>query len=680
MSTELPPPYDSADLRRRAESSLNRAVDAHALSPADTVRLVHELQVHQIELELQNEELVAAQVRAETGLAQYTALYDFAPVAYATLSADGTIVQSNLACARLLGDRPAQLQGQYLQQFLDLAGRLSFGDWLQRVFDDGGPQSCQLNVSGLRAAGAPQRRQARVLRLDAERTPDEPTCLVVLIDLTPQLEAAAALQASQSRFLDTFEQAAVGIAHIAPDGRWLRINRKLCDIVGYSAAQLSRMTFQDITHPDDLDGDLHLVQRVLAGDINTYTLEKRYLRSDRRVVWIELTVALVRDASGAPDYFISVVIDIDVRRAAEAARDDAARQYIALFDANPSPMWIYDLDTRRVLGANHAAVVRYGYDREAFLKLNAEQLLDPAEATGLGSTQDTNVAGLKRAQLARHRAQDGSLFDVEVTTQAISFEGQAACVVLAHDVSEQRLAAQQAIEHRQALRLLLQRLQRAQEDERVRVAREVHDELGQMLTGLKMDLRWIERRLTEPGLLASQQPLLDRTVAASALVEQTIATVQELSAELRPGALDQLGLGAALAQRARQFQQRTGVQCTTVGADALPPLPAAMATELFYIAQEALTNVARHAQARQVEIRLRVQDAVVWLEIEDDGVGIGPAVLAAPEALGLLGMRERALLSGGTVQIDVVLPHGTCVRVRVPMAIPIEKAKAKAPR
>ncbi len=406
---------------------------------------------------------------------------------------------------------------------------------------------------------------------------------------------------------------------------------------------------------------------MLAGEIDTYTLEKRYRRSNGRLVWISLTVTLMRDAAGAPDHFISVIVDIDARRAAEAARAEASRQYSELFDATPSPMWIYELQTRRVLGANDAAVARYGYRRDAFLAMTAEQLLDPSAATVLDGSEGRSAEGLKRPQLTRHRAHDGPFFDVEVTTQAITFEGRPACVVLAHDVSEQRLAAQRAIEHRQALRLLLQRLQRAQEDERVRVAREVHDELGQMLTGLKMDLRWIERKLAEPGASANLQPLLDRAVAASALNEQTITTVQKLAAELRPGVLDQLGMGAALAQRARQVQQRTGVICSVANTDDLPPLPAAMVTELFYIAQEALTNVARHAQAHRVEIRLSVRGGVVRLEIEDDGVGIALATVAAPHALGLLGMRERALLIGGTVEIKATQPHGTRVRVQVPL-------------
>lgn len=124
---------------------------------------------------------------------------------------------------------------------------------------------------------------------------------------------------SEQRFRATFEQAAVGIAMVDLDGRWLRVNGRLAAIVGYEPAELARMTFQDITHPDDMQADLSLVQQLLAGQAQHYQLEKRYLRRDGSVVWINLTVSLVRDAAGAPDYFISVVEDIDARKRAEAS-------------------------------------------------------------------------------------------------------------------------------------------------------------------------------------------------------------------------------------------------------------------------------------------------------------------------------------------------------------------------
>jgi PAS domain S-box-containing protein len=125
---------------------------------------------------------------------------------------------------------------------------------------------------------------------------------------------------NEERFRATFEQAAVGMAHVAPDGRLLRVNRKLCDIVGYSRDELLQKTLQDIMHPDDLDADLENVRQVLTGEISTYTMEKRYLRKDASVVWINLTVSVVRHVSGDPDYFISVIEDITERKQAREER------------------------------------------------------------------------------------------------------------------------------------------------------------------------------------------------------------------------------------------------------------------------------------------------------------------------------------------------------------------------
>lgn len=136
--------------------------------------------------------------------------------------------------------------------------------------------------------------------------------------LSERRRVGTRLRSVEERFRATFEQAAVGIAHVAPDGRWLRVNRKLCEIVGYSHDELLALTFQDITHPADLNADLALVGQVLAGEIDSYQMEKRYLRQGGEQIWINLTVSLVRDEQGAPDYFISVLEDIGPRKAAEA--------------------------------------------------------------------------------------------------------------------------------------------------------------------------------------------------------------------------------------------------------------------------------------------------------------------------------------------------------------------------
>jgi PAS domain S-box-containing protein len=136
-------------------------------------------------------------------------------------------------------------------------------------------------------------------------------------DIAERIRAEEALKESEQRFRATFDQAAVGIAHVGPDGRWLRVNQRLCDIVGYGREEFLKLTFQDITHPDDLDADIESLGPVLAGELPIYSREKRYIRKDGSIVWIALTVALVRHASGEPNYFISVIEDISARKRAE---------------------------------------------------------------------------------------------------------------------------------------------------------------------------------------------------------------------------------------------------------------------------------------------------------------------------------------------------------------------------
>ena len=139
----------------------------------------------------------------------------------------------------------------------------------------------------------------------------------VQFDITDQKRTEEALRESEERFRATFEQAAVGMAHVDLDGRWLHVNEKLLEIVGYGREELLGLTFQDITHPDDLDADLDHLRRLLAGEMETYSMEKRYFRKDGSIVWIELTVSLVRNASGKPAYFISVIEDITGRKRGE---------------------------------------------------------------------------------------------------------------------------------------------------------------------------------------------------------------------------------------------------------------------------------------------------------------------------------------------------------------------------
>ena len=154
-------------------------------------------------------------------------------------------------------------------------------------------------------------------------------------DITERKHADALLQESEAKFRSTFEQAAVGIAHVATDGQWLRVNQKLCDIVGYTREELLQKTYQEITHPDDLHQDLDSVEQILTEAIQTNSFEKRYLRQDGASIWINLTVSLVRDSLGEPNYFICVIEEIGDRKQAQEALKESERRYSSLVQAVP---------------------------------------------------------------------------------------------------------------------------------------------------------------------------------------------------------------------------------------------------------------------------------------------------------------------------------------------------------
>ena len=241
--------------------------------------------------------------------------------------------------------------------------------------------------------------------------------------------------------------------------------------------------------------------------------------------------------------------------------------------------------------------------------------------------------------------------------------------VLRHAYRGWRLAEQQRVvldQARDKFRHLCSHVQTLREEDRTWIAREIHDELGQLLTGIKMQLRLIEDRLSDRDD-RTLNPLIDKLVETSELADATIASIQRISAGLRPSALDDLGLAAALTEEARRFTQRTGIACSILITDFPDILPPEVTTTAFRIFQESLTNVARHAQARRIAANLSVSENILKLAVHDDGVGIDASALENPKSFGLIGMLERAENVGGLVVFKRNPEKGTDVTLTVPL-------------
>ncbi len=333
---------------------------------------------------------------------------------------------------------------------------------------------------------------------------------------------------------------------------------------------------------------------------------------------------------------------------------ESERQYRALFEGNPFTMWILDARTSKFMAVNEAAEREYGYTSEEFLAMDLRSLV-----VGAGADRATGRM--------RHRLKSGVEIEVECFEQATQFEGRSARVQLIHDVTTRNLADRAIRQSQEQLRVLAGRLRLAQEEERTRISRDLHDEMGQRLTALRMNCEWLLKKLSEILPKAADAERRKKLNDSVVVIDEMIRFVQKTATDLRPGILD-FGIGAAIQWSAQDFQSRTEIDCTIDAPEDDIELDPRLATEVYRIFQEALTNVARHSGASKVQVLLKCGGGRLVLSVHDNGSGIQPNQAESRDAVGLLGMRERAAGMGAVVTIQGSPEGGTTVRLEVPLA------------
>ncbi len=260
---------------------------------------------------------------------------------------------------------------------------------------------------------------------------------------------------------------------------------------------------------------------------------------------------------------------------------------------------------------------------------------------------------------------DGAEFFTKVSLSRAKIPGQRLLVVSFRHVNKQPHTDEQLRRSKEALRALAIRLQSAREEEARRISREIHDEFGQALASLRMDVHWLQSNLDGVTDSSCRAALSDKLKTMQEFVKTMSQTVRRIAADLRPSVLDDLGLEAAIEWLAQGFQERSGVRCRVALLES-GELDPQKATVAFRILQEILTNVARHAEATEVHIQMRHEDGHLFLDVRDDGKGISQEDISDPMSLGLLGMRERAMMVDGDLTVQGTAGQGTIVTLRIP--------------
>ena len=401
-----------------------------------------------------------------------------------------------------------------------------------------------------------------------------------------------------------------------------------------------------------------LSRRVLAGETGTLEFEIIGFKGTRR--WLETHAVPLRGPQGQIHSVLGITRDVTKRKHAEQALRESQERLQLVARATNDAVWDWDLVTDELWWGD-GFLKMFGYAPEE-IEQSVESWysrLHPDDGervmTGIRAAIDGGETSWSDEYRFRHR--DGRYAEIYDRGYVIhdAHRRPVRMVGSMMEVSERKRTEAQ-------LRSLAARLEAIREEERTRIAREIHDEVGQALTALKMDLAWLGKKVPARGA-----PVRMKLLGMESVIDATMDALHRILAELRPGVLDDLGLPAAIRWLAEEFKRRTEISCTVHMTGGEPGLDSGQATAVFRILQEALTNVARHAQAGHVEIRLHVLPTAFELVVTDDGRGITAEELEATGTLGILGMRERALTWHGRVTVHGEPGHGTTVRVFMPV-------------
>ncbi|MEO8231592.1 MAG: PAS domain S-box protein [Ignavibacteriota bacterium] len=778
MKKEKKKSSETISLRQRAEKQIrkNHSAKTSSLTEIDILKLNNELEMHQIELEMQNEELRLAIDKANIATEKFTTLYDFAPMGYFTLDRDSIICELNLSGARMLGKERFKLVNANFKHFVSNDTRTLFNDFLKKALETKSKQTCEIrliaegnkliyvyiegmisgeeqkclvtvvditehtllekellkeknqlktiinsspasiwfkdtknnfisinnaaakianslieNVEGHSADEIFPTESAKYYKDDLDvinsgkpklgiiepasaygittwlRTDKIPWydadgniagVIVFALDITDSIRADKKLQTSETRYRRLFESAKDGILILdAESGQIVDVNPFLIELLNYSPNEFKDMEiweigiFKDIfankAKFDELKKTGYIRYENLPLEtkdgqhINVEFISNVYLVDNKKVIQCNIR-------------------NITERMQVEEALRESEERFHSMFEKHSAVMILINPNTNKIIDANLAGAKFYGYSIEQLRQMKISDMNIMPEK-GL----DSEVKESETYLTFPHRLNSGEIINVEVYTSPISMNGETVLFSIIHDITERKNAEEEVILSREKLRALTARLEKAKEEERINLSRELHDNLGQSLTGLKMDTVWLTKKIKNSGI-NNPEIILGKTQSMTELIDETINNVRRISADLRPNILDYLGLLPSLEWQLQDFKKRSEIECKFISQIKDIKLTQATASSVFRILQEVLTNIVRHTKATYVELRIDETDEFYSIQIIDNGRGISSDQLDDVHSLGITGMKERTLQFDGELIFSGIKDRGTKVMLKIP--------------
>ncbi len=489
--------------------------------------------------------------------------------------------------------------------------------------------------------------------------------VTALRDITERKRAEEALQNSEALFRNYFELAMVGCAITSIEKGILAVNDQFCQMLGYPREELAKMTWAQLTHPDDVAADVAEFNRLLAGEIDSYTLDKRFLHKSGQEVFTTIAVRCVRHPDGSPDYVVGMAMDITKRKRAEEALRESEEKFSKAFQASPDGICITELETGRFMEVNEGYCRLFDHTREALIghtpvelgifenKEERRRFLDALLAQG--SVRDMELTTRRR---------DGQKRLVLASAERMELSTRQCIVSVIDDITDRkRIEAERAesiAREQQARTEYTFQLIASQEAERTRIALELHDSLGQNLLLIKnrAQLEMARKKLSKHSREEFQ--------SISDLASQTIAEIRQISHDLRPPQLDILGLTRVLQSLIESAGESSAIAITGKFDAVDDVFLREAATNVYRIVQESLNNILKHSCARKARITLERDVHEVQLRIEDDGCGFTSG--GDGKGLGLKNIAERVRMLDGKMKLDSQPEKGVRIEITIPIS------------
>ena len=693
MQKQPPASAKPTKLRQRAEAhwrEQKKLKTGGAKTGADSRRLLHELQVHQIELEMQNAELRRARDEREASLENYTDLYDFAPVGYFTLTTAGVINQVNLTGTNLVGMERSRLEGRTFGMLLRSELRPIFYAFLKNVF--AGQTKASIDLELLGQSGQP----LRDVNLEARPLPNGQECRVAVIDITERKRAETALRTSEEGYRNLFNSMDEGYCVIEMifdkrqqpvDYRFVEVNRAFEKQSGMHDVVGKRML--EFVAAVESHWLVNYGKVALTGEPIRFDSEYKGLNR-----WFDVYAFRI---GGNHSRKVAILFNnITERKKAEVALRQSEDRYRTLFTSIDEGFCIiesifdeYDQPIDyRFLEVNPTFEKQTGLI--GVVGKQMRELVPGIESLWIEIYGQVALTGESIRFMNQAKAMGGRWFDVyacrvggaesrkvaivfnDITKRKRAEADQRRLGImttsnqkLEQDIIRRKTLAQALKLSEQQARHLSREILVAQEAERKRISRELHDTVLQTLVGISVHLNSLTPQPTD-----NHRSIRRKITQTQRLVEKSLAMIHRFAVELRPTVLDDLGLIPALHTFMKDFMRRTGVRASLTAYAEVNQLPIKQSAVLYRVALEALNNVAIHAQASAVEVQIKKLPDWICLTITDNGKSFDVKRVLRSKGngrLGLLGMRERLEMVGGKFSIKSTTGQGTTVTARVPV-------------